>query len=91
MPRLIAAALVSVVVGSVRFAQHLNRPMTLDDYLAFRCAPGDAAIGPGGFGHAILSAAHCWGCYAMVVGVGLLVFAAWRHNRIPRDVRTWPV
>ena len=69
-----------VATGAVKFNSHLaelGRQATLQDYLAMRC--GGVAL-PGAETHDVmaLAAMHCWGCYAMAVGVGMLGFALWR-------------
>ena len=67
------SGLALLVAGSVRFAFHLNRTPTLEDYLAFRCG-GETA---GAFHiDALASAGHCWGCYAMAIGATMIVVTA---------------
>jgi hypothetical protein len=70
------SGLALLVAGSVRFAFHLNRTPTLEDYLTFRC--GGQAAGTGSAFHidALASAGHCWGCYAMAIGAAMIVAAA---------------
>lgn len=70
------SGLALLVAGSVRFAFHLNRSPTLEDYLAFRC--GGQSAGSSGAFHidALASAGHCWGCYAMAIGAAMIVVTA---------------
>jgi hypothetical protein len=73
-----------VATGAVKFNSHLaelGRQATLQDYLAMRC--GGVAL-PGAETHEVmaLAAMHCWGCYAMAVGVALLGFAIWQTARL---------
>lgn len=78
----IASAGVAVLVsGALQLAHSLDRPLALAEYLAFRCGSEDSAFGPGTIGHAVLAAGHCWGCFAVATGAGLVVFAAWRALR----------
>ncbi|MGA1342467.1 MAG: hypothetical protein ACO33A_05380 [Hyphomonas sp.] len=70
-----AAGLAVFLAGAVRFALHLGRSPTLEDYLAFRCAGSAAAdsfLLPG----TLLSLGHCWGCGAMAAGAGLMAWVA---------------
>lgn len=72
------AALASA--GAIKFSQTLaeaGREAELAAYLAFRCGAGEAgATGGDPLAHSLLGLApHCWGCYAMAVGAGLLLFA----------------
>lgn len=65
------------VAGALKFAEHLNRTPTLEDYLAFRCGPAGAALETNMLAQATHAFGHCWGCYAMSVGVAFVAFAAW--------------
>lgn len=75
MWKLAATGAVLLVAGAVRFSYFLNRTPTLEDYLAFRCGPSEAArLGVPG-GHWLSAWAHCWGCPAMAAGAALLMLA----------------
>lgn len=69
------------VAGALKFAEHLNRIPTLEDYLAFRCGPSGAGQDVSALGHFLGSAGHCWGCYAMAAGAALVAVSAWRWAR----------
>ena len=69
------------VAGALKFAEHLNRVPTLEDYLAFRCGPSGAAQDVSALGHFLGSAGHCLGCYAMAAGAALVAVSAWRWAR----------
>lgn len=70
MKRWLTAGSVLLAAGLLKIWQHANAPMTLEDYLAFRC--GGAA---GAHGDSLLSsfAGHCWGCPVAAVGAAILV------------------
>lgn len=85
MWKLAATGGVLLIAGAAKFADHLNRVPTLEDYLAFRCGGTGMAAEPGTLGHALLSAGHCWGCYAMALGAGLLAVSAWYTVRCADD------
>lgn len=80
MSKLAAAGLAIFVAGAIKFALHLGRTPSLEDYLAFRCGGADTA-GSALLNHSVLNWAHCWGCYAMVAGAALLVLALLRRVR----------
>lgn len=69
------------VAGALKFAEHLNRVPTLEDYLAFRCGPSGTGQDVSALGHFLGSAGHCWGCYAMAAGAALVALSAWRWAR----------
>ncbi len=73
-----------LIAGAAKFADHLNRVPTLEDYLAFRCGGTGSVAEPGTWGHALLSVGHCWGCFAMALGAGLLAVSAWKAF-LPED------
>ncbi|MEQ9505241.1 MAG: hypothetical protein RLO80_03145 [Hyphomonas sp.] len=75
MWKLAATGGVLLIAGAIRFAAFLNRVPTLEDYLAFRCGPSEAAQMSGSAGPLLLNWAHCWGCYAMVAGAGILALS----------------
>lgn len=66
------------IAGALKFAGHLNRTPTLEDYLAFRCGPAGAAMETSLFAQPALASGHCWGCYAMSAGAVFASLAAWR-------------
>lgn len=75
MFKLAAAGLAIFLAGAIKFALHLGRSPTLEDYLAFRCGGPEASeslLLP----HALFSLAHCWGCYAMAAGAALMAWVA---------------
>lgn len=75
MFKLAAAGLAIFLAGATKFALHLGRSPTLEDYLAFRCGGPEASeslLLP----HALFSLAHCWGCYAMAAGAALMAWVA---------------
>lgn len=75
MFKLAAAGLAIFLAGAIKFALHLGRSPTLEDYLAFRCGGPEASeslLLP----HALFSLAHCWGCYAMAAGAALMAWMA---------------
>lgn len=72
--------------GAGKFSQTLaeaGRQAQLADFLAFRCGGGAASPLPGvhGADSLLLSGLHCWGCYAMLAGAGMIVFALWQGLR----------
>jgi hypothetical protein len=75
MFKLAAAGLAIFLAGAIKFALHLGRSPTLEDYLALRCG-GPEASESLLFPHGLFSLAHCWGCYAMAAGAALLALAA---------------
>lgn len=75
MWKLTAAGGMLLTGGAIRFAAFLNRVPTLEDYLAFRCGPSQVARMPLSTGHVMLDWAHCWGCYAMAAGAGILALS----------------
>ncbi len=91
MLKIAAAGGALIVAGGTQLAHHLNRPMTLVDYLAFRCGTADTSLATGATGHALSALGHCWGCYAMAIGAGLLAFAAWRALGLQRPGSPRPV
>ncbi len=85
MWRTAATGGVLLIAGAAKFAEHLNRVPTLQDYLAFRCGAANPAFEPGTLGHTLLSPGHCWGCYAMALGAGLLAVSVWQAIRRGQD------
>ena len=74
-----------LAIGSAKLADHANRALTLEDYLAFRCGPDASPLGASTASHTLLSNLHCWGCPVMAIGAGLVAFAAVRAFRpLPR-------
>ncbi|MFN7056686.1 hypothetical protein [Hyphomonas sp.] len=74
--------------GALKFSQTLaeaGREAELAAYLAFRC--GAAETGSDPLTHSLLGLApHCWGCYAMAIGAGLMLFALVRlPERLSRN------
>jgi len=76
MWKLAATGCSLLVAGAVQFTAFLNHTPTLEDYLAFRCGPSAQAAISDAAGRTLIGFAHCWGCYAMAIGVGLLLLAA---------------
>lgn len=61
-----------LVAGLLKIWQHTNAPMTLQDYLAFRCGSATEA-----HGDSILTfAGHCWGCPVAAAGAAMIAYAA---------------
>jgi hypothetical protein len=81
MLKQILATFVLIVAGALKFRSHQSRAPALEDYLAFRCGPGDVAAVTSDAGHFLAAAAHCWGCYAMTAGAALLVVLASKSVR----------
>jgi hypothetical protein len=73
--------LVLLAVGAAKFAEHTSRTPSLEDYLAFRCAPGASALDAGTASHMMASNLHCWGCPVLAIGAGLVAFAAFSAVR----------
>jgi hypothetical protein len=69
------------VAGAAKFAVHLNRVPTLEDYLAFRCGAPGSGKDVSALEHLLGSAGHCWGCYAMAAGAAIVAVAAWHWAR----------
>lgn len=78
MWKLAATGSALLIAGAIKFVAYLSRVPTLEDYLAFRCGPSEAARLSGSIGHTLVNWAHCWGCYAMALGAGILVLAVFR-------------
>lgn len=76
MWKLAATGCSLLVAGAVQFAAFLNHAPTLEDYLAFRCGPSAQAAISDTAGRMLIGSAHCWGCYAIAIGVGILLLAA---------------
>lgn len=86
MWKLAATGAALLAAGAVQFAAYLNRAPTLEDYLAFRCGPSEQARLIGSTGHTLASLGHCWGCFAMAIGAGLVLLALFiglARNRRP--------
>ncbi len=56
-------------IGLLKIWQHTNTPMTLQDYLAFRCGSATEAHGDS----LLTFAGHCWGCPVAVIGAAMIV------------------
>ena len=70
MTKWLTAGSVLLVVGLLKIWQHTNAPMTLEDYLAFRCGAASS------HGDSMLTfAGHCWGCPVAAVGAAMIVSA----------------
>jgi len=84
--------------GAAKFSQTLaeaGRQAQLADFLAFRCGGGATSPLPGAHGadSLLLSGLHCWGCYAMLAGAGIIAFALWqglRRQQAPARTATTP-
>ena len=61
-----------LVAGLLKIWQHTNAPLTLQDYLAFRCGSGTEAHGDS----FLTFAGHCWGCPVAAAGATMIVYAA---------------
>jgi hypothetical protein len=71
MKRWLTAGSIFLVVGLLKIWQHTSAPLTLEDYLAFRC--GSAA---GSHADSFLSfAGHCWGCPVAAIGAAMIIVA----------------
>ncbi len=69
MKRWLTAGSMFLVVGLLKIWQHTSAPLTLEDYLAFRC--GSAA---GTHADSFLSfAGHCWGCPVAAMGAAMII------------------
>jgi len=68
MTKWLAAGGVLFVSGLLKIWQHTSAPMTLEDYLAFRCGSVQA------HGDSFLTfAGHCWGCPVSVIGAAMIL------------------
>ncbi|MFN3314401.1 MAG: hypothetical protein ACK46Q_13170 [Hyphomonas sp.] len=70
--------------GAGKFSQTLaeaGRQAQLADFLAFRCGGVSPLPGTHGADSLMLAGLHCWGCYAMLGGAGLMAFAVWQGLR----------
>ena len=83
MSKLATLGLAMVLAGSARMAEHAPAPLTLEDYLAFRCGDSTSLSVGSSLEHAV-SHAHCWGCYSIVAGAALMVLAVWQTLRAQR-------
>jgi len=71
MKKTLSAGSLLLVVGMLKIWQHTSAPMTLQDYLAFRCGSATAS-----HGESFLSfAGHCWGCPVAAVGGAVIVYS----------------
>ena len=61
-----------LVAGLLKIWQHTSAPMTLQDYLAFRCGSATEAHGDS----FLTFAGHCWGCPVAAAGAAMVVYAA---------------
>lgn len=66
--------------GAGKFSQTLaeaGRQAELSDFLALRCG-GGATQALSGAESLMQAGLHCWGCYAMLAGAGLMLAALWQ-------------
>lgn len=91
MKRWLTAGSIFLVVGLLKIWQHTSAPLTLEDYLAFRC--GSAA---GSHADSFLSfAGHCWGCPVAALGAAMIVatvataLTSASRQPVRRTVRVW--
>jgi len=71
MKKTLSAGSLLLAVGMLKIWQHTNAPMTLQDYLAFRCGSATAS-----HSDSFLSfAGHCWGCPVAAVGAAIIAYS----------------
>jgi hypothetical protein len=61
-----------LVAGLLKIWQHTSAPLTLEDYLAFRCG-SSAEASSDSF---LTFAGHCWGCPVAAVGMAMILYVA---------------
>jgi len=71
MAKWLTAGTALLVAGLIKIWQHTHAPLTLQDYLAFRC--GSATEGGDSF---LTFAGHCWGCPVAAAGAAMILYAA---------------
>jgi Fe-S cluster biogenesis protein NfuA len=71
MTKWLAAGTGLLGVGLLKIWQHTNTPMTLQDYLAFRCGSATEVHGDS----FLTFAGHCWGCPVAIVGAAMIVMS----------------
>jgi len=84
----VATGTALLIAGIGRITEHSARIMTLEDYLAFRCGPDGLNPGTSWLSPFLLSQEHCWGCAALAIGAGILVFNGWKLVR-RTNVAAW--
>ena len=67
----LAAGTLLLVVGLLKIRQHVNAPMSLEDYLAFRCG----SVGDSHTESFLSFAGHCWGCPVSAIGAAMIAYA----------------
>ncbi|KCZ48771.1 MULTISPECIES: hypothetical protein [unclassified Hyphomonas] len=72
MTKWLMAGTALLVAGLLKIWQHTSAPMTLQDYLAFRCGSATEAHGDS----FLTFAGHCWGCPVAAAGAAMVVYAA---------------
>jgi Fe-S cluster biogenesis protein NfuA len=72
MTKWLMAGTALLVAGLLKIWQHTNAPMTLQDYLAFRCGSATEAHGDS----FLTFAGHCWGCPVAAAGAAMIAYAA---------------
>ena len=72
MTKWLMAGTALLVAGLLKIWQHTNAPMTLEDYLAFRCGSATGAASDS----FLTFAGHCWGCPVAAIGFAMVAYAA---------------
>ncbi|WP_394705854.1 hypothetical protein [uncultured Hyphomonas sp.] len=72
MTKWLVAGAALLMAGLLKIWQHTSAPLTLQDYLAFRCGSATEAHG----GSLLTFAGHCWGCPVAAAGAAMIVYAA---------------
>ncbi|MAB10539.1 hypothetical protein [Hyphomonas sp.] len=72
MTKWLMAGTALLVAGLLKIWQHTNAPMTLEDYLAFRCGSASGAAGDS----FLTFAGHCWGCPVAAIGAAMVAYSA---------------
>lgn len=69
MKRWLTTGSLLLAVGLLKIRQHVNAPMTLEDYLAFRCGSATESHGDS----FLTFFGHCWGCPVAAVGAAMII------------------
>lgn len=72
MTKWLMAGTALLVAGLLKIWQHTSAPLTLQDYLAFRCGSATEAHGD----TFLTFAGHCWGCPVAAGGAAMIIYAA---------------
>jgi hypothetical protein len=72
MTKWLMAGTALLVAGLLKIWQHTSAPMTLEDYLAFRCGSASEVHGDS----FLTFFGHCWGCPVAAIGAAMILYAA---------------